>query len=109
MSAFADRLAGIQPAPGPGSSPRPVPALLLVVLHGRAHPATDDPQARDADRARPWKRRITGDLDGGFGIQMFGHVASRHSVHGGEHIRSTVDYVREGRKNNFDAPGTAGD
>jgi hypothetical protein len=30
-------------------------------------------------------------------------------LHGGEHIRSTVDYVREGRKNNFDAPGTTGD
>jgi hypothetical protein len=25
-------------------------------------------------------------------------------VHGGEHVRSTVDYVREGRKNNFDHP-----
>src|SRR5260370_20992457 len=48
---------------------------------------------------RPWKRRVLEDLDGGFGIQMFGHVASRHSVHGGEHIRATVDYVREGRKN----------
>ena len=23
-------------------------------------------------------------------------------MHGGEHIASTVDYVREGRKNNFD-------
>jgi enoyl-CoA hydratase/carnithine racemase len=51
---------------------------------------------------RPWKRRVMEDLDGGFGIQMFGHVASRHAVHGGEHVRSTVDYVREGRKNNFD-------
>jgi enoyl-CoA hydratase/carnithine racemase len=56
---------------------------------------------------RPWKRRVTDDLDGGFGIQMFGHVASRHAVHGGEHIRSTVDYVREGRRNNFDGPGGA--
>jgi hypothetical protein len=35
---------------------------------------------------------------------MFGHVATRHAAHGGEHIRSTVDYVREGRKNNFDGP-----
>ena len=51
---------------------------------------------------RPWKRRITDDLDGGFGIQMFGHVAKQRSIHGEEHIRSTVDYVREGRKNNFD-------
>ena len=57
---------------------------------------------------RPWKRRVMEDLDGGFGIQMFGHVASRHSVHGGEHIRATVDYVREGRKNNFDGRGAPG-
>lgn len=51
---------------------------------------------------RPWKRRIVDDLDGGFGIQMFGHVAKQHSIHGEQHIRSTVDYVREGQKNNFD-------
>jgi enoyl-CoA hydratase/carnithine racemase len=57
---------------------------------------------------RPWKRRVMEDLDGGFGIQMFGHVASRHSAHGGEHIRATVDYVREGRKNNFDGPAAPG-
>jgi hypothetical protein len=41
-------------------------------------------------------------LDGGFGIQMFAHVAKQKSIHGKEHISSTVDYVREGRKNNFD-------
>ena len=51
---------------------------------------------------RPWKKRITDDLDGGFGIQMFGHVTKQKSIHGDEHIRSTVDYVREGRRNNFD-------
>jgi 1,4-dihydroxy-2-naphthoyl-CoA synthase len=51
---------------------------------------------------RPWKQRIVNDLDGGFGIQMFGHVAKKRAVHGEQHIRSTVDYVREGRKNNFD-------
>ena len=51
---------------------------------------------------RPWKQRIVSDLDGGFGIQMFGHVAKTRSVHGEQHIRSTVDYVRQGRKNNFD-------
>lgn len=51
---------------------------------------------------RPWKQRIVSDLDGGFGIQMFGHVAKKRSVHGEQHIRSTVDYVRQGRKNNFD-------
>src|SRR3546814_356651 len=43
---------------------------------------------------RPWKRRIMEDLDGGFGIQMFGHVAKQASIHGKEHIAGTVDYVR---------------
>ena len=51
---------------------------------------------------RPWKQRIVNDLDGGFGIQMFGHVAKSRSIHGKEHIKGTVDYVREGRRNNFD-------
>lgn len=51
---------------------------------------------------RPWKQRIVADLDGGFGIQMFGHVAKLKSIHGREHIGGTVDYVREGRPNNFD-------
>src|SRR6185436_18887286 len=47
---------------------------------------------------RPWKRRITDDLDGGFGIQMFAHLAKKASVHGKKHISSTVEYVRQGRK-----------
>jgi enoyl-CoA hydratase/carnithine racemase len=51
---------------------------------------------------RPWRQRITNDLDGGFGIQMFGHLAKAAGVHGQEHIHNTVDYVREGRRNNFD-------
>lgn len=51
---------------------------------------------------RPWRRRVTDDLDGGFGIQMFGHVAKQKSIHGKDSIRKTVDYVREGRPNNFD-------
>ena len=51
---------------------------------------------------RPWKQRIAGDLDGGFGTQMFGHIAKKRAVHGEQHISSTVDYVRRGRKNNFD-------
>jgi transketolase N-terminal domain/subunit len=45
---------------------------------------------------------LVSDLDGGFGIQMFGHIAKKKAVHGEGHIRATVDYVREGRKNNFD-------
>jgi enoyl-CoA hydratase/carnithine racemase len=51
---------------------------------------------------RPWKQRIVNDLDGGFGIQMFAHVAKKNAVHGRTHIADTVDYVRKGRKNNFD-------
>ncbi len=52
---------------------------------------------------RPWKRRIVDDLDGGFGIQMFGHLAKQQSIHGKDHISGVVDYVRDGRKNNFDS------
>lgn len=51
---------------------------------------------------RPWKQRIVNDLDGGFGIQMFGHVAKKKSIHKRDHIGNVVDYVREGRRNNFD-------
>ena len=51
---------------------------------------------------RPWKHRIVNDLDGGFGIQMFAHLAKKAAVHGRTHISETVDYVRKGRKNNFD-------
>jgi enoyl-CoA hydratase/carnithine racemase len=51
---------------------------------------------------RPWRQRITNDLDGGFGIQMFGHLAKLKGVHSKDHIRKTVDYVRRGKKNNFD-------
>jgi hypothetical protein len=51
---------------------------------------------------RPWKQRIVSDLDGGFGIQMFGHLAKKRAVHGEQHISATVEYVRQGRKNNFD-------
>ena len=30
---------------------------------------------------RPWKQRVADDLDGGFGMQMFGHLAKREVVH----------------------------
>lgn len=51
---------------------------------------------------RPWRQRITNDLDGGFGIQMFGHLAKAQGVHARGHIDGVVKYVREGRLNNFD-------
>lgn len=56
---------------------------------------------------RPWKQRIVNDLDGGFGIQMFGHVSKRSAIHGKKAIADTVAYVREGRRNNFDDAGPA--
>jgi len=51
---------------------------------------------------RPWRRQITDSLDGGFAIQMFAHLAKKKGVHSREHIGSVVDYVRKGKKNNFD-------
>lgn len=30
---------------------------------------------------RPWKQRVADDLDGGFGMQMFGHLSKRETVH----------------------------
>jgi enoyl-CoA hydratase/carnithine racemase len=51
---------------------------------------------------RPWRQRITNDLDGGFGIQMFAHLAKKAAVHGRQHIGDTVAYVRKRKKNNFD-------
>jgi enoyl-CoA hydratase/carnithine racemase len=51
---------------------------------------------------RPWKQRIVNDLDGGFGIQMFAHLAKQKAVHNKSHIGSKVDYVKQGKKNNID-------
>ncbi len=51
---------------------------------------------------RPWKQRIVNDMDGGFGVQMFGHLAKGYGVHGHDHMHNVTDYVREGRRNNFD-------
>jgi hypothetical protein len=30
---------------------------------------------------RPWKRRVADDLDGGFGMQMFAHLAKNEAIH----------------------------
>ena len=48
---------------------------------------------------RPWKKRIVDDLDGGFGIQMFGHLSKGRAVHSNAHIAGTGNYVREGWEN----------
>ena len=39
---------------------------------------------------RPWKRRITDDLDGGFGIQMFAHLAKNQAIHDAAHADASV-------------------
>lgn len=51
---------------------------------------------------RPWRHRIADDLDGGFGIQMFGHLAKKKSVHSRNHIATCGAYVKQGKKNGFD-------
>jgi enoyl-CoA hydratase/carnithine racemase len=51
---------------------------------------------------RPWRKRIADDLDGGFGIQMFGHLAKQKSIHSRDHLKTSLAYVREGRSNAFD-------
>lgn len=51
---------------------------------------------------RPWRRRLVDDLEMGWATQMFGTMAKEAAIHGRDHIKNTVDYVRKGRKNNFD-------
>ena len=51
---------------------------------------------------RPWKKRIVDDLDGGFGIQMFGHLTKRAAAHRDDHIINASRYVQEGRRTPFD-------
>lgn len=51
---------------------------------------------------RPWRQRISDDLDGGFGIQMFGHLAKQKAMHTQNHVATQGAYVKQGRKNNFD-------
>ena len=44
---------------------------------------------------RPWKRRITDDLDGGFGIQMFAHLAKNEAIHDPSHARTAAAAARK--------------
>ena len=47
---------------------------------------------------RPWKQRVADDLDGGFGIQMFAHLAKQKSMYGCAHIADSISYVREAKE-----------
>ena len=78
-----------------------IPRAYTIADHIMSQPRTVRRLATQIIR-RPWKKRIVDDLDGGFGIQMFGHLAKGRSIHSREHIASTTDYVRQGRPNSFD-------
>lgn len=51
---------------------------------------------------RPWKKRIVDDLDGGFAMQMFAHVAKGGPSHGRDHIAATTQYWRDGKRTPID-------
>jgi enoyl-CoA hydratase/carnithine racemase len=51
---------------------------------------------------RPWRQRVADDLDGGFGIQMFSHLAHGGAAHGSGRVHATNEYVKQGRRNSFD-------
>ncbi len=78
-----------------------IPRAREIAAHIMTQPRTTRRLTTQIVR-RPWKKRIVDDLDGGFGIQMFGHLAKGRAVHGKTHIADTVQYVRDGRRNNFD-------
>jgi len=44
---------------------------------------------------RPWKRRIADDLDGGFGIQMFAHLAKNEAIHDPARAASAAAAVKK--------------
>ena len=78
-----------------------IPRAYAIADHIMSQPRTVRRLTTQIIR-RPWKRRIVDDLDGGFGIQMFGHLAKGTAIHSRDHIGSTTDYVRQGRPNAFD-------
>ena len=43
---------------------------------------------------RPWKQRLTNDLDGGFAMQMFANLAKKRGIHGREAVDKVVAYVK---------------
>lgn len=47
---------------------------------------------------RPWKKRILDNLDGGFGIQMFSHLAQKEAIHNDKLAAAVLDKVPGNRK-----------
>lgn len=47
---------------------------------------------------RPWKQRILDNLDGGFGIQMFSHLAQKEAIHNDKLAGAVLDKVPGNRK-----------
>jgi len=43
---------------------------------------------------RPWRQRITNDLDGGFAMQMFANLSKDRGIHGRGGVDKVVAYVR---------------
>lgn len=78
-----------------------IPRAYKIAEHILSQPRTTRRLTTQIVR-RPWKKRIVDDLDGGFGIQMFGHLAKGRAIHGQQTIADVVEYVRQGRRNNFD-------
>lgn len=44
---------------------------------------------------RPWKKRITDDLDGGFGMQMFAHLAKNEAIHNDARAKAAAEATSE--------------
>lgn len=80
---------------------RLIPRAFEIADHIMTQPRTTRRLTTQIVR-RPWKQRIVNDLDLGFGTQMFGHLAKQRAMHGRDHIGNVVQYVRDGKRNNFD-------
>jgi enoyl-CoA hydratase/carnithine racemase len=51
---------------------------------------------------RPWKKRIADDLDGGWAMQMYAHLAKGTPSHDRDHVSTTTNYWREGKRTPVD-------
>ncbi len=58
------------------------------------------------ERKAPWLGQMVAiimvNLDGGFRIQMFGHLVKHSAVHSGKNVVNATNYVRQGERDVFD-------